>query len=47
VSVADALDPEPLLRLWHEQRVAHIIIGGVAGAAHGSGSMTCGHERRE
>ena len=33
--VMDALDPEPLLRFLHEQGVAHILIGGVAVAAHG------------
>ena len=31
----DALDPEPLLRFLHEQAVEHILIGGVAVAAHG------------
>lgn len=31
----DALDPEPLLRFLHESGVAHILIGGVAVAAHG------------
>lgn len=31
----DALDPQPLLRLLHERNVVHIIIGGVAVAAHG------------
>lgn len=31
----DALDPQPLLRFLHERGVAHIIIGGVAVAAHG------------
>jgi hypothetical protein len=31
----DALDPEPLLRFLHEQGIAHILIGGVAVAAHG------------
>ncbi len=31
----DALDPQPLLRFLHERNVAHIIIGGVAVAAHG------------
>jgi hypothetical protein len=31
----DALDPEPLLRFLHEQGVEHILIGGVAVAAHG------------
>jgi hypothetical protein len=31
----NALDPEPLLRFLHEQGVAHILIGGVAVAAHG------------
>lgn len=31
----DALDPQPLLRFLHEREVAHIIIGGVAVAAHG------------
>src|SRR5687767_11439377 len=31
----DALDPQPLLRFLHERDVAHIIIGGVAVAAHG------------
>ena len=31
----DALDPEPLLRFLHEQGIEHILIGGVAVAAHG------------
>ena len=31
----DALDPQPLLRFLHEHDVTHIIIGGVAVAAHG------------
>jgi hypothetical protein len=31
----NALDPEPLLRFLHEQGVSHILIGGVAVAAHG------------
>ena len=31
----EALDPEPLLRFLHEQGVNHILIGGVAVAAHG------------
>jgi hypothetical protein len=31
----DALDPQPLLRFLHERDVTHIIIGGVAVAAHG------------
>jgi hypothetical protein len=31
----DALDPEPLLRFLHESGVEHILIGGVAVAAHG------------
>jgi hypothetical protein len=31
----DALDPEPLLRFLHERGVEHILIGGVAVAAHG------------
>ncbi len=31
----EALDPEPLLRFLHEQGVDHILIGGVAVAAHG------------
>lgn len=31
----EALDPLPLLRFLHERNVAHIIIGGVAVAAHG------------
>jgi hypothetical protein len=31
----EALDPEPLLRFLHEQGVKHILIGGVAVAAHG------------
>lgn len=31
----EALDPQPLLRFLHERNVAHIIIGGVAVAAHG------------
>jgi predicted nucleotidyltransferase len=31
----DALDPEPLLRFLHERGVQHIVIGGVAVAAHG------------
>lgn len=35
MSVPEALDPEPLLRFLHERGVAHIIIGGVAVAAHG------------
>ncbi len=30
-----ALDPEPLLRFLHERGVEHILIGGVAVAAHG------------
>jgi hypothetical protein len=30
-----ALDPEPLLRFLHEWGVEHILIGGVAVAAHG------------
>jgi hypothetical protein len=30
-----ALDPEPLLRFLHGQQVRHILIGGVAVAAHG------------
>ncbi|MGH8733333.1 MAG: hypothetical protein ACREVB_06590, partial [Burkholderiales bacterium] len=29
------MDPQPLLRFLHERHVAHIIIGGVAVAAHG------------
>jgi hypothetical protein len=33
--VMDALDPEPLLRFLHERGVEHILIGGVAVAAHG------------
>jgi hypothetical protein len=33
--VMDALDPEPLLRFLHESGVEHILIGGVAVAAHG------------
>lgn len=32
---AEALDPQPLLRFLHEHDVVHIIIGGVAVAAHG------------
>ncbi len=32
---ADALDPRPLLRFLDERGIAHIIIGGVAVAAHG------------
>jgi hypothetical protein len=35
MTTRDALDPEPLLRFLHERGVAHIIIGGVAVAAHG------------
>lgn len=35
MSAPEALDPEPLLRFLHERGVAHIIIGGVAVAAHG------------
>ena len=31
----EALDPEPLLRFLHERGVEHILIGGVAVAAHG------------
>jgi hypothetical protein len=31
----DALDPEPLLRFLHDSGVEHILIGGVAVAAHG------------
>lgn len=31
----DALDPEPLLRFLHERGIEHILIGGVAVAAHG------------
>jgi len=31
----NALDPEPLLRFLHEHGVEHILIGGVAVAAHG------------
>lgn len=31
----EALDPEPLLRFLHGRGVVHIIIGGVAVAAHG------------
>lgn len=31
----DALDPEPLLRFLHKQGIEHILIGGVAVAAHG------------
>lgn len=31
----EALDPQPLLRYLHEHGVVHIIIGGVAVAAHG------------
>ena len=31
----DALDPEPLLRFLYGQQVDHILIGGVAVAAHG------------
>jgi hypothetical protein len=30
-----ALDPEPLLRFLHRRGVEHIVIGGVAVAAHG------------
>ncbi len=30
-----ALDPEPLLRFLHQRGVEHILIGGVAVAAHG------------
>ncbi len=33
--VSEALDPAPLLRFLHERAIAHIIIGGVAVAAHG------------
>ena len=36
----DALDPEPLLRFLHERAIAHIIIGGVAVAAHGYARST-------
>ena len=32
---SDALDPQPLLRFLHGREIAHIIIGGVAVAAHG------------
>jgi hypothetical protein len=35
MSAPEALDPEPLLRFLHVKGVAHIIIGGVAVAAHG------------
>jgi len=35
MTAREALDPEPLLRFLHEKGVAHIIIGGVAVAAHG------------
>ncbi|MDX6689872.1 MAG: hypothetical protein QOG15_1329 [Solirubrobacteraceae bacterium] len=35
MSAPEALDPEPLLRFLHDEDVAHIIIGGVAVAAHG------------
>jgi len=35
MNAPEALDPEPLLRFLDEQGVAHIIIGGVAVAAHG------------
>lgn len=31
----DALDPEPLLRFLHAAGVEHVLIGGVAVAAHG------------
>jgi hypothetical protein len=31
----EALDPEPLLRFLHERGVEHILVGGVAVAAHG------------
>jgi hypothetical protein len=31
----EALDPEPLLRFLHREGVKHILIGGVAVAAHG------------
>lgn len=30
-----ALDPEPLLRFLHRRGVEHILIGGIAVAAHG------------
>jgi hypothetical protein len=32
---ADALDPQPLLQFLHQRQISHIIIGGVAVAAHG------------
>ncbi len=32
---SEALDPQPLLRFLHGREIAHIIIGGVAVAAHG------------
>ena len=35
MTAPEALDPEPLLRFLHERGVVHIIIGGVAVAAHG------------
>jgi len=35
MTVPEAIDPEPLLRCLHGKGVAHIIIGGVAVAAHG------------
>lgn len=35
MAARSALDPEPLLRFLHERGVEHIIIGGVAVAAHG------------
>lgn len=35
MTAREALDPEPLLRFLHDKGVAHIIIGGVAVAAHG------------
>lgn len=35
MTAPEALDPEPLLRFLDERRVVHIVIGGVAVAAHG------------
>lgn len=40
VSAPEALDPEPLLRFLHDKGVRHIIIGGVAVAAHGYARTT-------
>jgi hypothetical protein len=41
MSTPEALDPEPLLRFLHVKGVAHIIIGGVAVAAHGYARPNC------